>query len=63
MLQHKYGLTGSDPYRFLVYEREFPLSEQLKTALADSDHFPSPAASRHEESCPVEPQSPKVRPG
>ena len=25
MLQHKYGLTGNDPYRFLVYEREFPL--------------------------------------
>ena len=44
MLQHKYGLTGSDPYRF---SRAGSL-EQLKTALADSDHFPAPAASRHE---------------
>ena len=41
MLQQKYGLTGHDPYRFLVYEREFPLSEQLETALAASDQFPT----------------------
>ena len=63
MLQHKYGLTGSDPYRFLVYEREFPLSEQLKTVLADSDHFPAAGSTRAGESCPVEPQAPAVRPG
>ena len=33
MLQTKYGLTGNDPYRFVVYEREFPLSEDLAAAL------------------------------
>ena len=33
MLQTKYGLTGNDPYRFVVYEQEFPLSGELKTAL------------------------------
>jgi hypothetical protein len=33
MLQTKYGLTGTDPYRFLIYEREFPLSEALATVL------------------------------
>ena len=63
MLQHKYGLMGNDPYRFLVYEREFPLSEQLKTALADSDQFPAAASPQEGESCPVESQSQKVRPG
>ena len=63
MLQHKYGLTGSDPYRFLVYEREFPLSEQLKTALADSDQFPAAVSPQEGESCPVESQSPRLRPG
>jgi hypothetical protein len=63
MLQQKYGLTGHDPYRFLVYEREFPLSEQLETALAASDQFPTANASRHDESCPVEAPSPVIRPG
>ncbi|WP_447979643.1 multiheme c-type cytochrome [Candidatus Nitrospira bockiana] len=29
MLERRYGLTGSDPYRFVIYEREFPLSDQL----------------------------------
>ena len=38
MLQTKYGLTGNDPYRFVVYEREFPLSDDLKTAMAKEDH-------------------------
>lgn len=33
MLQRKYGLTGNDPYRYPVYEREFPLSGDLKAAL------------------------------
>jgi hypothetical protein len=29
MLRTKYGLTGDDPYRFVIYEREFPLSGSL----------------------------------
>jgi hypothetical protein len=33
MLRTKYGLTGDDPYRFVVYEREFPLSGDLRVAL------------------------------
>jgi hypothetical protein len=63
MLQRKYGLTDDDPYRFLVYEREFPLSEQLSAALATGDQFPSVGASRHEESCPVEAPTSAARPG
>ena len=35
MLQRKYGLTGNDPYRYIVYEREFPLSGELKAALEE----------------------------
>jgi len=38
MLQTKYGLMGNDPYRFVIYEREFSLSGDLKTALLDSVH-------------------------
>lgn len=38
MLQTKYGLTGDDPYRFVVYERTFPLSGELAAALKDSGH-------------------------
>ncbi|MGZ8375232.1 MAG: multiheme c-type cytochrome [Nitrospira sp.] len=37
MLQTKYGLTGNDPYRFVVYEREFPLTGELKTALEQQE--------------------------
>jgi hypothetical protein len=36
MLQTKYGLTGNDPYRFVVYEREFPLSGALAAVLSQS---------------------------
>ena len=39
MLQTKYGLTGNDPYRFVVYEREFPLSESLAKALSEGDQL------------------------
>jgi hypothetical protein len=53
MLQHKYGLTGNDPYRFLIYEREFPLSEQLGAALATGEQYPH-AASADSQSCSVE---------
>jgi hypothetical protein len=41
MLRTKYGLTGNDPYRFVVYEREFPLSEQLAAVLASDGHQPA----------------------
>jgi hypothetical protein len=34
MLQTKYGLTGDDPYRFVVYEREVPLSGDVNIAWA-----------------------------
>jgi hypothetical protein len=36
MLRTKYGLTGDDPYRFVVYEREFPLSGALAAVLNQS---------------------------
>jgi hypothetical protein len=44
MLQTKYGLTGNDPYRFVIYEREFPLSGKLAASLSENDQ--PPAASR-----------------
>jgi cytochrome c554/c'-like protein len=44
MLQTKYGLTGDDPYRFMIYERTFPLSSDLAAALQASDQ--SAAAGR-----------------
>ncbi|RMH06135.1 MAG: hypothetical protein D6704_07960 [Nitrospirae bacterium] len=33
MLREKYGLEADDPYRFLIYHREFPLNTQLALAL------------------------------
>ena len=33
MLRTKYGLTAGDPYRFTIYERAFPLSNELAAAL------------------------------
>lgn len=35
MLRGKYGLRGDDPYRFVIYEREFPLSENFAEAMTD----------------------------
>ena len=54
MLKNKYGLMADDPYRFVVYEREFPLSEDLKTAMAKEDHQ-LPVMSRQQDgsSCKV----------
>ena len=50
MLQTKYGLTGNDPYRFVVYEREFPLVGALEDGVGGQRPLqPSAAASRHEE--------------
>ena len=54
MLQRRYDLTGNDPYRFVIYEREFPLTDQLKAAL-DANAQVSPAGStRQGSSCAVE---------
>ncbi len=38
MLRTTYGLTAEDPYRFTIYEREFPLSGNLTTMLAETPH-------------------------
>jgi hypothetical protein len=35
MLIDKYGLTADDPYRFTVYEREVPLTQNLAEAFGD----------------------------
>lgn len=48
MLRRKYQLTGDDPYRFTIYERAFPLSEQLAAALSQEESDPRMA-------CAVEP--------
>jgi hypothetical protein len=55
MLRTRYGLTGNDPYRFVIYEREFPLSEKLAAAL-DQENRQQTALSR-----PVEGTSCKVK--
>jgi hypothetical protein len=58
MLQTKYGLTGNDPYRFVVYEREFPLSGDLAAALR-RENLQQTAVSRQpvETSCPLKADS------
>lgn len=54
MLQTKYGLTGNDPYRFMIYERAFPLSGELKAALADANHGPRALTPSGEHAnCPL----------
>lgn len=47
MLRTKYGLSGDNPYRFLIYERELPLSEELQAALR-ADEVRGDVAARHE---------------
>jgi hypothetical protein len=54
MLQRTYGLTGNDPYRFVIYEREFPLTDQLKAALEKNVRLPVADTSRHGSSCAVD---------
>jgi hypothetical protein len=56
MLTQKYGLTGNDPYRFLVYERNFPLSGELATALSkeNGDQLSAASHQREESSCKVQ---------
>jgi hypothetical protein len=53
MLRTKYGLTGNDPYRFVLYEREFPLSGELKGALANGNY--------HASAISVQPESPSCK--
>lgn len=40
MLREQYGLTADDPYKFTIYEREFPLGEDLAVALNGQDMNP-----------------------
>ncbi len=40
MLRDRYSLTGDDPYRFTIYEREFPLDGTLSIALQDQEEDP-----------------------
>jgi hypothetical protein len=48
MLQTKYGLTGTDPYRFVIYERAFPLSGELAAVLQASNQ-PSVISRQHDQ--------------
>jgi hypothetical protein len=50
MLREKYGLTADDPYVFTIYEREFPLSHELRAALRRESRQPSLVNSQS-ESC------------
>ncbi len=40
MLIDKFGLTANDPYFFTIYEREIPLTGDLTTRLAETEHDP-----------------------
>ena len=54
ILQTKYGLTGNDPYRFMVYEREFPLSGDLKAVMTEErQQLPVMSRRQGENSCTV----------
>jgi hypothetical protein len=58
MLRTKYGLTGTDPYQFVIYEREFPLSGELKLALASgSDQSSALSAQPESPSCKLKADS------
>ena len=58
MLQRSYGLTGNDPYRYVVYEREFPLSGDLKAALEGAgDQSPVVSRQQDEKNCKVKAES------
>lgn len=46
MLREKYGLTADDPYAFTIYERDFPLSHELTTALRRESRQPSVVSSQ-----------------
>ena len=54
MLQTKYGLTGNDPYRFVVYEREFPLSGALAAVLNEGNQLAAVSRQGNGGSCKAE---------
>ena len=45
MLRTGYGLTADDPYRFTIYERSFPLSQELKAELDRAAYDPGMACA------------------
>ena len=51
MLQTKYGLTGDDPYRFVIYERSFPLTSDLAAALNNSGYTSAVTAQPEALNC------------
>jgi len=51
MLRTKYGLMGNDPYRFVVYEREFPLSGALAAVLNEGNQLSAVSRQQNGESC------------
>lgn len=53
MLRTKYGLTGTDPYRFTLDEREFPLSNKLAAALKRSTGLPTAGGREEAKQCQV----------
>lgn len=48
MLEKKFALTARDPYSFVIYEREFPLNENLAVALKDQPPDDRMACHMHE---------------
>jgi hypothetical protein len=54
MLQTKYGLTGNDPYQFVVYEREFPLSGALAAVLNEGKQLAAVRRQQDGGSCKAE---------
>ena len=46
MLRETYGLRANAPYRFEIYRREFPLSEQLSVALSQQPVNPQIGCSK-----------------
>jgi hypothetical protein len=53
MLRAKYGLTATDPYRFEIYAREFPLTAEFSSALS--------RGSNQQTALRVQPESPSCR--
>ncbi len=56
MLRNKYGLTGTDPYRFVIDEREFPLSGELAAALRAGGRSVGVSGSPDGVSCKADPE-------
>jgi hypothetical protein len=54
MLQTRYGLTGNDPYRFVLYEREFPLSGALAAVLNEGNQLAAVRRQQDRGSCKAE---------